>query len=188
MSTKHKEDEKIIKSIIKRNVTPLKASDQLAIIIYYRNKKPSSLLMKNNTAPKPHGIRQSHVVYKFTCPEEDCTPLSTYVGRTTTTLSRQISLHLQHGGPKQHLWTHHKRHLDRETMVENTEVIAEEMDHLRLTVLEAVIIKQLHPAINTQVNDFALLPSMKPVHRRHTNITRIQEPQTLIQEPQTPRL
>ena len=46
--------------------------------------------------------------------------------------------------------------------------------------------------IKTHVNDFALLPSMKPVRRRYTDITRIQEPQTpsqtSIQESQTPRL
>ncbi|XP_076059885.1 uncharacterized protein LOC143036421 [Oratosquilla oratoria] len=175
MSNKYKEDEKILKDIIKRNVTPTKERDKISLTIYYRNKKTSSLILRNHTTPKPHGIRQSHVVYKFTCPEEDCTPLSTYVGRTTTTLSRRITLHLQQGGPKQHLWTHHRRHLDRETMVHNTEIVAEEKDLQRLTILEAVIIKDLQPIINVQTNDFSLLPSMKPTRRRHL-LTKIQPP------------
>ncbi|XP_076036873.1 uncharacterized protein LOC143022512 isoform X2 [Oratosquilla oratoria] len=74
-------------------------------------------------------------------------------------------MHLQHGGPKQHHWTQHRRHLDRETMVKNTEVVAKEEDPQRLAILEAIWIKELQPAINRQVNDFALLPSMKPVRR-----------------------
>ena len=49
MTSKYKEDERAIKHIIHRNVTPIEADDKLSIVIYYRSKKTSSLLMKNDT-------------------------------------------------------------------------------------------------------------------------------------------
>ena len=136
------------------------------VVVHYRSKKTSSLLIKNDVAPRPVGVRQSHVVYKFTCPEEDCTPLASYVGMTTTTLSRRLTLHLQQGGPKEHLNYTHGRSLDRETIVRQTETISTEKDPHRLAILEAIIIKELQPSINRQVEDFAILPSMKPIPRR----------------------
>ena len=85
---------------------------------------------------------------------------------TTTTLSRRLTLHLQQGGPKEHLQTSHRQSLDRETIVNNTEIVAMERDTRRLAILEAIIIKELQPSINRQVEDFAILPSMKPIPRR----------------------
>ena len=183
MSTKYKEDERAIKDIIRRNVTPRESNDKLSIIIYYRSKKTSSLLMKNDTAPRPVGVRRSHVVYKFTCPEEDCTPLASYVGMTTTTLSRRLTLHLQQGGPKEHLQTIHGRSLDRETIVNQTEIIAAEKDPRRLAILEAVIIKEMHPSINRQVEDFATLPSMRPLSHRLQQRPPTTQPQPIAGPP-----
>ena len=186
MSSKYKEDERAIKNIIRRNVTPIESNDKLSIIIYYRSKKTSSLLLKNDVAPRPVGVRQSHVVYKFTCPEEDCTPLASYVGMTTTTLSRRLTLHLQHGGPKEHLRNDHRRSLDRETIVNQTQIIATEKDPHRLAILEAIIIKELQPSINRQVEDFAILPSMKPIPRRQQQERPNPQPQPIGEPPSPP--
>ena len=141
--------------------------DNIIFTIYYKNRKTSSLLLKNNTCPKPEGVRESHIVYKFTCPEGDCTPLGTYVGMTTTTLSRRLTLHLQQGGPKTHMRQHHRIELRRDTVVSQTEILARETDPRRLAFLEALYIKDLQPSINNQVQDLAILPSMRTINPRH---------------------
>ena len=167
MSTHYKEDERIMRDIIRRNVKPTNDEDKINLIIYYKNKKTSSLLMRNNKCPKPEGVKESHIVYKFTCPQEDCTPLATYVGLTTTTLSRRLTLHLQQGGPKAHMRLQHGIELQRDVIVNQTEILARESDPRRLAFLEALYIKDLQPTINNQVQDLAILPTMKPINPRH---------------------
>ena len=48
MNDQYKKDENILKDIIKQNVKPNDINDELDIIIYYKNMKTKSLIMKNN--------------------------------------------------------------------------------------------------------------------------------------------
>jgi hypothetical protein len=48
MNDQYKKDENILKDIIKQNVKPNDINDELDIIIYYKNMKTKSLIMKND--------------------------------------------------------------------------------------------------------------------------------------------
>ena len=49
----YKKDENALKEIIENNVKPVNDDNILKIIIYYKNKKTSNLILKNNPAPPP---------------------------------------------------------------------------------------------------------------------------------------
>ncbi|MEL6606432.1 MAG: reverse transcriptase domain-containing protein, partial [Cyanobacteria bacterium J06614_10] len=119
MSTAYKEEEKAIKSIVSRNVKPNNDNNKIKLIIYYKSRKTKDLLMKNDNAPEPRKFDQVNVVYRFSCPHEDCTPHSTYIGMTTTKLSRRLSYHLNSGGPKRHM-LNHGISINRNILEENT--------------------------------------------------------------------
>ena len=80
---------------------------------------------------------------------------------TTMKLSRRLSYHLSSGAPKIHHHSAHKGNLKRDTLVENTEVLAVNQDHRRLPILEALFIKELSPNLNTQTMDLEALPSVR---------------------------
>ncbi|MPC08946.1 hypothetical protein E2C01_001543 [Portunus trituberculatus] len=96
MSTEYKTDESIIKDIIQHHVKPTNEEYTLSLIIYYKTKKTSQLLIKNKTTMKKPLLQEDHVIYKHTCKVEDCGP-QTYIGRTRTTLLRRLTCHLLNG-------------------------------------------------------------------------------------------
>ena len=69
---------------------------------------------------------------------------------TTTTLSRRLTYHLQSGVPEQHHAEVHGRRLSRKDLVENTTIITQDRSRRRLRVLEAVLIRERLPTLNTQ--------------------------------------
>ena len=99
-------------------------------------------------------LKMTNVVYEIKCPFGECArqPNSSYIGYTTTTLSRRITMHLQEGAPKHHVLTKHQIHLPRHVMVDNTCVLAKNSNKRKLKVLEAVYIRDKDPNINRQSN------------------------------------
>ena len=79
------------------------------------------------------------------CSLEDCVANenNTYVGLTATTLSRRFTMHLNDSSSKAlHLKTHSiPKSKFRKILVENTTIIAQEINKLRLQILEALHIK-----------------------------------------------
>ena len=110
--------------------------------------------MVNNMSRDSSDIQVSNVICEFRCPIGDCArrPNSSYIGHTTTSLSRRITLHLQNGAPEKHVRQHHGRKLTRSMMVENTSIIARCPKKHKLATLEAVHIRDRDPAINRQMN------------------------------------
>lgn len=154
MSTAYKVEEKSLREIISRNCTPVKPTDNLRLTIYYKSPKVSSLVMNNNISKDKSILKATNVVYEFKCPFGECArqPNSSYIGHTTTTLSRRITMHLQEGAPKHHVLTEHQRPLLRNVMVENTSVLTRNSNQRKLKVLEAVYIRDKDPNINRQSN------------------------------------
>ena len=79
----------------------------------------------------------------FKCPLGDCVSKtnSAYVGFTITTLSRQLTMHLNDSSSKV---LHLKNHFIPKSkflkiLVENTTIITHEIDKLQLQILEAYI-------------------------------------------------
>ena len=61
MSTAYKTNGKIIRKIIKNNVKIINSHNILKFRIYYRNRKTSNLIIKNNYESKPTTqLRSSH--------------------------------------------------------------------------------------------------------------------------------
>ena len=117
-------------------------------------------VMKNNLSCDKSPLKQSNVIYKYKCTLGDCAlrPSSNYIGLTTTTLSRRITMHLQSGGPKTHTITEHDTPLTRQQMVDNTTILDTCQDIRKLRILEAVHIRDSDPMINRQVNARGTLP------------------------------
>ena len=73
-----------------------------------------------------------------------------YIGQTTTTLSRRLTMHLQSGAILNHTKTAHDRHLTRQDLTENTTILAREPNRKQLIILESFYIRDAVPTMNTQ--------------------------------------
>ena len=154
MTPSHEADESALQNIIKRNCKPANPADRIRLHIYYRSPTTASLIMKNITQKETSTLKQSNVVYHYNCIKGDCALLSTsgYIGYTTTTLSRRLTMHLQNGGPQQHTETQHNTRLTRQEIVKNTKILARATDLRRLVALEAILIREHDPTINRQTS------------------------------------
>ena len=108
--------------------------------------------MKNNLG-KTDMLKRTNVVYKFSCPNEDCRLCSVdYIGVTTTSLSRRLTMHLSDGAPKEHMQQQHNTQITRRTLTQNTTILASAQDTRKLCVLEALFIHEQTPILNRQVH------------------------------------
>ena len=152
MNGAYKTDERVIRDIIKSKVKCINDDDKLDLVIYYKNKKVSNLLMKNNLTQDPSPLKQTNVIYNFNCNIDDCAllPNVNYIRMTRTTLSRRLTMHLQNGNIKDHMRDAHNRIITREQLVGNTKILRHCSDTHRLLAYEALTILENNPAINTQ--------------------------------------
>ena len=161
-STEYKEDERVMRQIIKRNVTPTDPQKRISFTIYFKNKKTSDLLLRNSPKQETNKMQQSHVVYRYTCSQGDCETLpAIYIGMTTMRLTRRLSYHLSAGAPMIHSKKKHGTKLTRKQLEENTEIINMCKNDRRLPILEALFIKNTNPSLNCQATDLQALPSMR---------------------------
>ena len=109
------------------------------------------MLMRNNMSSKSDKLKCTNVVYQFSCPFEDCRLRGiNYIGVTTTSLSRRLTMHLQDGAPKQHMTQTHQTTLTRKLLTENTTIIKSQHNKARLLISEALLIRQhAPPSINS---------------------------------------
>ena len=77
MSSQYKQEEKSIRKIIQDHISPSENNSLIKLQIFYKNKKLRNLFIKNNPYQPTKG-ETSHVVYKYTCPKEDCQPSISY--------------------------------------------------------------------------------------------------------------
>ena len=119
MNDANETDESSLHSIIARKTTCIQEHNSLKIIIYYKNIKTSLLLMKNNLNKKSD-LKATNVIYKFTCPNEECSlrPNVNYIGNTITNSQqhRCLTMHLNNGAIKCHMATTHNSGLNRELL------------------------------------------------------------------------
>lgn len=159
MHSNYREEEKAMKNIIKRNVKPVEDNTEIDLVIYYKNNKTKNLIMKNNPRPINDEMKRHNVVYHFQCPVGGCCP-HTYVGRTTTRLSKRLSCHLQEGAIFNHFMQEHGRRPSRNEVTGNTKILYNAPDVCRLSFMEALLIYVKKPTLNT-TNEILLLPSLK---------------------------
>ena len=157
MSSGYKTDERVLKSIIEGGVTPVNRDDTIKLVIFYKNKKTSNLVMKNNNTQANDDMSRTGVVYQYTCPIGNCQfRNNSYIGMTTTTLSRRLTSHLQTGTPKTHTLQEHNVCLTREMLVANTTIIDSSSDRRRLQIKEALHIQEKKPLMNVQIGSTSI--------------------------------
>ena len=159
MSPAYKDDEKALKTIIRRNIKTRKPEDQVKLVVYYKNPTTKSLVLRNNMSEDPSILKKCNIVYRYNCKKGDCAlQNSSYIGHTTTSLSRRITMHLQQGAIKTHNTTHHHEdRLTRADITDNISILQQESNRRKLHILEAVYIRKYEPAINRQVNARGIL-------------------------------
>ena len=139
MTSAWKKDEQAIRSIVRRNCKTTNEEQQLKVQVYYKSPKTSSLVMQNNLSRNTSTLKQTNVVYRFQCKAGDCATRQVYyIGHTTTSLSRRLTMHLQDGAPKKHYSEQHNTTLTRDILVNNTSILAHCQDRKRLSTLETV--------------------------------------------------
>ena len=151
MTSAYKVDERGMQDIVKKHVTPM-VQNHIQLLIYYKNRRTSSMIMHNNQH-READLKCTNVVYEITCPQEDCKlpyPKSSYIGHTTNTLTKRLTFPKQSGEIQKHMKQRHGRDLTRSDLVDNTTILAHESNRKRLKVLEAVFIQKRRPAINIQ--------------------------------------
>ena len=97
MHYNYKSDEKILKRLIHRNILPSDPNKKTKLIIYNNKFKTSNLVIRNNSSPSIGVLQKNNVIYQFKCPLGDCISddnNNIYVGLTSTTLSRRLTMHL----------------------------------------------------------------------------------------------
>ena len=85
-----------VKTLIHKNILPTDPNKKIKLIIYYNKFKTSNLVIRNNSSPSIGVLQKTNVIYKFKCPLGDCISDNNniYVGLTSTTLSRRLTMHL----------------------------------------------------------------------------------------------
>lgn len=172
MNNAYRTDERVMKEIMARGIATTDPDDKIDFSIYYKNSKTFSMIMKNNLNQENSPLKRSNVIYMYTCPHGDCKLRNnTYIGMTTTSLSRRLTMHLQAGTPKTHTLQEHQIVLSREMLVENTSIIDRAPDSRRLQILEALHIQDLKPGLNVQDGTNSLpLPTMQHQRRLMASI------------------
>ena len=150
----YQKEERILKEIIKDNVTTKNNEDKLKIVIYYKTMKTSNMIMKNNLGSKVRELAKTNVIYDYCCKKGGCEHLPnrqiTYSGFTTCTLSRRLTYHLQDGAIQRHNLQKHCEKVTRKEIETFTRIRYQERDFNRLNILESLIINFEEPEINKQ--------------------------------------
>ena len=150
MSSNYKQEEQNLRKIVKDHLSPIAENTEISLKIYYKNKKLRNLFIQNNLT-KPKKGERSHVVYMYTCPEEECKPSkSTYVGYTECSLSDRLRNHAQHGSIALHNSQEHRIKIKTQEILDNTEIIRHFPTKEDLIIAEALSIKESNPTLNAQ--------------------------------------
>ena len=110
MHYNYKSDEKILKTLIHKNILPTDPNKKIKLIIYYNKFKTSNLVIRNNSSPSIGVLQKTNVIYKFKGPLGDCISDNDniYVGLTSTTLRGDLQctfltqVHLKNIHTQQH--------------------------------------------------------------------------------------
>ena len=145
MNPNYKQDEVLLKRIIRDHVSVKDRRDKLQLIIYYQSTKTRHLIMKNNLTPKIRTLARTNLIYDFNCNIDECARQQIrsekqYSGLTTCQLSRRLTLHLQKGAIRTHCEEMHGRKPTRKELEEMTKARYYENDVQRLETLKALII------------------------------------------------
>ena len=117
----------------------------------YNQSRPGS---NGNEGVTPHSIgvlQKTNVIYQFKCPLGDCISDNDniYVGLTSTTLSRRLTMHLSNTSSiVQHLKKHSCPTIElRKILTDNTTILEHQNNKRKLQILEALHIRNMQPTL-----------------------------------------
>ena len=73
-----------------------------------------------------------------------------YIGLTSTTLSRRLTYHFSSGAPEDHLQLHHGNKILRTFLEDNVKILGQFPNKNKLRIAEALLIEEKRPSINIQ--------------------------------------
>ena len=164
MNTEYKKDEAALRNILRAHVTPTEEGAKIDLIIYYKNRKTAQYLMRNS--PLPNGsdpLKKRGLVYQILCPANGCR--HSYIGMTTTRLSKRIAVHLQEGAVYQHFAREHGT-LQRQQLLQKVSILDGDVDHRRLRYKEALCILQFKQSLNVTQETLLLPTTLRRATRR----------------------
>ena len=159
----YKKDEDALRKIIDGHVKSLSNDKKVSLVIYYKNRKTSNLILKNNPSPATETLKRCNVVYHFQCPIMRCS--HEYIGLTTMRLSKRISCHAQEGAIFNHFRNNHNMRPARNDLISSIKIIDCAPDAKRLRYLEALHILERKPSLNC-TQEPLLLPTSIPTNPR----------------------
>jgi hypothetical protein len=149
MTSTYKLTEKALHKIISENIRPADPTVKLKLMIFYQNRKLKNVFIKNNSNPP---TEEFNVVYRYTCDRvHSNSAQACYIGHTTTTIKERMK---QHASIKKHYKEEHNCNITGSQMLPHASVIVKLHNKQDLVIMEALIIKQESPIINTQCSDF----------------------------------
>ena len=158
MSSAYRVDERVLRDIVLNNIQPAQDNVKVKLQIYYISRKMHSRFMKNKPSQNNDKLKRTNVIYKYSCSHEDCLLRKTdYIGLTTTTLSRRLTMHLRDGAPRDHTTQIHHRQITRQDLTDNTTILTMCNNRRRLQVLEALYIRRDKPKLNKQLSSCVTL-------------------------------
>ena len=171
----------MLRNIINNNISVVDPDSVVDLIIIYRNKKTSQFLMKNSPPADSDPLKRHGVVYRIICPEDGCN--HSYIGVTTTKLSKRLAVHLQEGNFFQHYVRNHGA-LRRPLLLQNTSILDKDQDRRRLRLREALYIMRLKPTLNVTQETFLLPINVR--RNRPNNHEVIAAEAAMVCEPEGP--
>ena len=169
MHKNYRLDERIINNIITNNTIP-KENHKLNLIIYYKNRRTSNLIMKNNQGPPITKLQQSRIVYQFNCPLHDDSTQERYIGYTENSLLERLKQHTYKGSIHEHFISQHQTRPTRQQLTDNTNPIARADNRFKLLIKEAILIQKHNPTINKQFDAFPSILKLNKVHNLNNNL------------------
>ena len=162
-SSNYKVEKAAFRRILKNNIFEVNVN--LKVLIYYKSKKISNLLISNNLCNPirnvPHD-QKSVVVYEFTCNLGECnslTPKNSYIGLTTCTLKERFRHHRYQGSIFKHLRDVHDHVPTGDDLCRATKILYTSQNKYDLNLYEALFIRKYRPKIERKIGEFWLLES-----------------------------
>ena len=138
--------------MIQRNILPTDPNKKIKLIIYYNKFKICNLVIKNNSSSSIEILPKTNIIYQFKCPLGDCISENNniYVGLTSTTLSRRLTMHLLDiSSIEQHLKKHSCPSTElRKILTKNTTILKHQNNKQKLQILEALYIRNIETSAN----------------------------------------
>ena len=165
MHSNYKQDEKAFRNIINTYVKPASPEITVKCLVYYKTKKVSDFLIKNNlSSANSDPLSRHDVVYEYKCTYGECVSLNhSYIGYTRMCLRDRMYYHRYNGSIFKHFHEVHGCRPPKDHIYDNTKILYQVANREHIAIVEALHIYDLKPTLNDNTVD---LSAVKLFNRR----------------------